>query len=207
MRSSQWLTATLISHLKGGGYLMRLSVVAACLSLCLVGFSFADDVYASIRKETNIPAEGLGPALQALAKDRNFQIVYVTEEIANVRTGGAVGEFTTEEALKRLLTGTGLTYRYLDDKTVTIGSATMPYTGRASQPASTESDDSGAKQEAKKSSSGGLRVAQVDQGANPQSSAVGSAAASAQDNSQKAQIEEIIVTAQKRSELLSKAPM
>src|ERR1700722_13891561 len=152
MRSSQWVTATQISLLKGGGYFMRLSVVAACLSLCLIGFSSAQDAHASIRKETNIPAEGLGPALNALAKDRNFQIVYVTEEIANVHTDGAVGEFTTDEALKRLLTGTGLTFRYLDDKTVTIGAATTPRE-RSSQtskaPSSGPPDDSNANQEGK----------------------------------------------------------
>src|SRR5258708_486503 len=143
MRSSQWVTTTLISLYGGGGYLMRLSVVAACLCLCLIGFSSAQDAHASIRKETNIPAEGLGPALNALAKDRNFQIVYVTEEIANVRTEGAVGEFTTEEALKRLLSGTGLTFRYLDDRTVTIGfvGALHERSDRGSNAASSGSSD------------------------------------------------------------------
>ncbi len=144
---------------------MRLNVAAVCLSLCLIGVSSADD--ASTRKETNIPAGGLGPALIALAKDRHFQIVYVTEEIANVRTEGAVGEFTTEEALKRLLAGTGLTYRYLDDKTVTIGSAVIPQgrVDRASKAVSSgSSDDANTNREGKKSSSGAFRVAQVDQG-------------------------------------------
>ena len=36
------------------------------------------------------------------------RVLYVTKEVATVRTEGAVGEFTTEEALKRLLTRTGL---------------------------------------------------------------------------------------------------
>ena len=159
---SQWVMATVMSFLEGGVYLMRFSLVAACLALCLIGFCSADDARASVRKETNIPAEGLGPALNALAKDRNFQIVYVTEEIENVHTEGAVGEFTTEEALKRLLTGTGLTFRYLDDKTVTIGSATTPqgHSGHASSTASSESsDDATANQEGKKSRSGGFRLA------------------------------------------------
>jgi iron complex outermembrane recepter protein len=106
--------------LEGRGLLMRLTVVTAAVCLCLVGFSAANPSQASIRKSTNIPAEGLGPALEALAKDRNFQIVYVSEEINDLRTQGAVGELTPEEALKILLSGTGLTYRYLDDKTVTI---------------------------------------------------------------------------------------
>ena len=182
---------------------MRLSVAITCLSFCLIGISTAGDAHASIRKETNIPAEGLGPALNALAKDRNFQIVYVTEEIANVRTDGAVGEFTTEEALKRLLAGTGLTFRYLDDKTVTIGSATTP-PGRSSRNSkaisSESSDDSNANPEGKKSSSGEFRVAQVDQGANSQASTVGNSTANQG-------LSEIIVTAQKRSERLQDVPV
>jgi iron complex outermembrane recepter protein len=189
---------------------MRFSLAAACLSLCMIGFSSADDAHASIRKDTNIPAERLGPALNALAQDRNFQIVYVTEEVANVHTEGAVGEFTTEEALKRLLTGTGLTYRYLDDKTVTIGSATTPreLSGSA-QTTSTGSDDANTAKEGKKSASGSFRVAQVDQGKSSVASPVGSQAPRSQDSSQSPSVglEEIIVTAQKRSERLQDVPI
>jgi iron complex outermembrane recepter protein len=185
---------------------MRLSVVAVCLSLCLIGFSSANDAQASIRKETNIPAEGLGSALKALAKDRNFQVVYVTEEIANVRTEGAVGEFTTEEALKRLLTGTGLTFRYLDDKTVTIGSATTP-AGRGGQTSSVTSSqssaDSNANQEGKNSSSEQFRLAQVGQGEAAGAAAVNKPSrgtADAQPDSSDAQLAEVVVTANKRAE-------
>jgi iron complex outermembrane recepter protein len=209
IRPSQWVMATTMSLLKGRGYLMRFSVAAACLSLCLIGFSSADDARASVRKETNIPAEGLGPALNALAKDRNFQIVYVTEEIANAHTEGAVGDFTTEEALKRLLTGTGLTFRYLDDKTVTIGSATPPHerTGHASKTTSTGSDDVNITREGKKDSSGNLRVAQVDQGPNPQSFAMANGGSTSGESTANGQISEIIVTAQKKAERLQDVPV
>ncbi len=159
------MTTILTSHLRGGGCLMRLSVVATCLCCCLIGFSAADDAHASIRKFTNIPAEGLGPALQMLARDRNFQIVFVSEELANVRTQGAIGEFTPEEALKRLLTGTGLTYKYLDDKTVTIVPASAAGSGQATtqNAASGSSDDASSSKEGKKGSSRDFRVAQVAQ--------------------------------------------
>jgi iron complex outermembrane recepter protein len=186
---------------------MRLSVVMACLSLCMIGFSSADDAHASIRKETHIPAEGLGPALNALAKDRNFQVVYVTEEIANVRTQGAIGEFTTEEALKRLLTGTGLTYRYLDDKTVTIGSATPSNerSGHASKTTSSESPgDPNSNQEADKSAPRSLRLAQSDQGPTSSSSTLKNSSESAENTGQ---LSEVIVTAQKREERLVDVPM
>ena len=48
---------------------------------------------------------GLGLALQTLAKDRSFQLVYVSEEVDVLSTQGVVGEFTPEEALARLLAG------------------------------------------------------------------------------------------------------
>src|SRR5713101_6709632 len=99
------------------GGLMRITVTATAICMAIVGISIAADVHASIKQPTNIPAQPLAPALQSLAKDRDFQIVYVSEEIGDRRTGGAVGEYTPEEALKQLLRGTGLTYKYLDEKT------------------------------------------------------------------------------------------
>lgn len=99
---------------------MRLSVVFAVACLMIVGLSAAEEAPASVTKQTNIPAQGLGVALQSLARDRNLQIVYVSEEVGALRTQGAIGEFTPEDALRQLLKGTGLTFRYLDEKTVTI---------------------------------------------------------------------------------------
>jgi iron complex outermembrane receptor protein len=185
---------------------MRITLAMAVACLVQGGLAAADDARAAIRKPTYIPAEGLGPALNALAKDRNFQIVYVTEEVANVRTEGAVGEFTIEEALKMLLTGTGLTYRYLDDKTVTIGSATSPHdgSGRASKTtAGGSSDDANATKEGKEISSGGVRTAQTRQGS--VSSASPPAAYSYAVKGEG--LEEIVVTAQKREERLRDVPI
>lgn len=99
---------------------MRIGLAAAALCLSILSLSVAREATASVRKPTNIPAENLGAALQALAKDRGFQVVYLSDQVDKKTTAGAVGEFTSDEALKRLLSGTGLTYRYLDDKTVTI---------------------------------------------------------------------------------------
>src|SRR5215472_8052322 len=65
--------------LRAGGAAMRMAVVAAVMCLSIIGLSAADEVKASIRKDTNIPAGGLGPALQTLAKDFGFQVLYRTE--------------------------------------------------------------------------------------------------------------------------------
>jgi outer membrane receptor protein involved in Fe transport len=99
---------------------MRIAVIVAAACLSTVGLSAVADVEASIKKATNIPAEELVSALKALAHQRGLQFVFQSEVVGSARTEGAVGELTTTETLERLLSGTGLTYRYLDEKTVTI---------------------------------------------------------------------------------------
>lgn len=99
---------------------MRIAVLAAAICLSVVGLSAADDAKAAIRKSTQIPAGGLGPALQTLAKDYGFQVLYRTEVVGELRTQGAAGTMTAPEALHQVLSGTGLSFKYLDDNTVTI---------------------------------------------------------------------------------------
>ena len=99
---------------------MRLSICAALLCVAAAGLSFGADADASIRKTIDIPAQGLGPALNTFAKERNLQVVYRSEIVGSLRTQGVSGDLTVDEALLALLSGTGLTYRYLDDHTVTI---------------------------------------------------------------------------------------
>ena len=101
-----------------------LGVVTAAVGLGFAGSCIADDVHAAVKKPTNIPAESLGPALQTLAKERHFQIIYVSEQINVLRTKGVSGDLTPEEALRGLLSGTGFTFKYVDEKTVTIVPAT-----------------------------------------------------------------------------------
>ena len=173
---------------------MRLSVVTAAVCLCLIGLTNADDVHASIRKQTNIPAEGLGPALQALAKDRNFQIVYASEEINGLKTQGAIGQFTPEEALKQLLKGTGFTYRFYSDDSVGIVPISSG-SGSPSVPATTDTQIAPS-QEATTPSRGSVRLAQAqaDTKTVPPKDA-GVPAPSKTDEAQKSEgLSEIVVT-------------
>ena len=96
------------------GWVMRVSVLAGVLCLVLVSVGNADPASAAIRKSTNIPAEPLDLALKSLARERQFQVLFRAEVVRDVRTGGAVGDFTPEEAIKQLLSGTGLSYKYLE---------------------------------------------------------------------------------------------
>ncbi|GFE80513.1 TonB-dependent receptor [Steroidobacter agaridevorans] len=117
---------------------MRVSVAAVCLAL--MGLSGTAESQAAVRKATDIPSQGLGLALQSLAKERSFQLVYVSEEVDALNTQGAVGEFTPEEALARLLAGTGLTFKYLNEHTVTI-LPVAPSTPERERPVNAESGD------------------------------------------------------------------
>ncbi|HXC08735.1 MAG TPA: TonB-dependent receptor [Steroidobacteraceae bacterium] len=80
----------------------------------------ADNAGTSARKLTHIAAQDLGPALKQLAQSRGLQVLYLSTTVRDVQTRGANGDITANEAFDQLLNGTGLTYRYLDQNTVTI---------------------------------------------------------------------------------------
>jgi iron complex outermembrane recepter protein len=118
---------------------MRAAVLTTPVWLCTVSLSVADDARVSVKKFTDIPPQELWSALQALAKDRNLQVIYISEEVQSLRTGGASGDLTPDEALEQLLKGTGLAYSYLDDTTITVFPARPGPSSRDKAPVSPSS--------------------------------------------------------------------
>jgi len=192
---------------------MRLVVIATALSLTIVGLAFADPVGAAIKQRTDIPAQDLDTALQQFMKTRALHVVYISEDLRDLRTHGAIGDLTAGEVLDKLLSGTGLTYQYIDDKTVLIvplsSGQDASATGLVAAPASqgeTAARASSAAKEGKTSSSAGFHVAQVGQGAPANAPMVG--AAEAQGSAVKpVQLEEVVVSAEKRNERLQEVPV
>ncbi len=72
----------------------------------------------------DVPPQSLGTALDSLAKEAGLQILYPPEAVEGLRTRGVQGEYTPQEAIKRLLDGTGLHYQFLKDNTVTVSEDT-----------------------------------------------------------------------------------
>jgi len=189
---------------------MRLTVIAAVVCLSFIGLCTADEVEAAVRKTTEIPEQGLAPALQALAAGRGFQVIYRSELVANIHTAGAKGDLTIPEALTQLLRGTGLSYRFLGTDSVTIVPA--PYGTNA---ISTESDivgqgssvgnagdaDSESKQRIRLAQSTAV-VAHQDN-----STAQTEPASDAKINETESRLSEIVVTAQKKFERLQDVPI
>ncbi len=193
---------------------MRLSVAIAVTCLATIGLSVADESRASISKHTEIPAQDLASALQTLAKERGFQVVFVSEDIGSKHTEGAVGDFTPEEALTQLLKGTGLTYRYLDDKTVTVlavahANTSSPSAGVNKAADAASSGDSNSKEGSQsKSLWEQFRVAQVAQDSPALgTSSISSTARTGESSNNQARLEEVVVTAEKRAERLHDVPV
>ncbi|HKT72672.1 MAG TPA: TonB-dependent receptor [Steroidobacteraceae bacterium] len=189
---------------------MRITLVVAVACFSVVVVTTAKDAEAAIRRQTSIAAQDLAPALRTLAKECDVQLVYRTELVGDHRTSGAAGDLTFEEALTQLLRGTGLTYRYLENNAITIvpippGSSSAPSTSiqqKGSRTGATGEDGESGNQsragDQRKSFWDRFRLAQVDQAA-PSRSDTGSGSP--------VKLEEVIVTAQKRSENLQNVPI
>lgn len=177
---------------------MRVSTAAIVIFLATVGVSAAQDASAATRrKPTNIPAQPLVAALQVLAKERNLQVIYRADLAQNVHSAGAVGEFTPKEALDRLVAGTGLTYRYLNETTVTIEQiATVEVPGNSTPPA--PSDDA---------VSDRFRLAQSSPRESAGHGASEQTVAPKSKPSTEGNVEEIIVTATRRAQNIQDVPI
>lgn len=163
---------------------MRVAIALA-VALTLVSVATADPAEASIRKQTLIPAQNLGSALKSFATERGLAMIYRAELVDDLTTGGATGELSVDEALRALLSGTELTYKLLDEKTVTI----VPV-GPAVEKVNSATAGAYWKR---------VRMAQTD-----------SAVASASDEravEASPALSEVVVTAQKREERLQDVPI
>jgi len=73
----------------------------------------------------NIPAQGLGSALDALSRQTGLQPFYADGALAGKRGAALKGRYSKREAVERLLSGSGLTYTFTGDNTVAIKAQTQ----------------------------------------------------------------------------------
>ena len=190
---------------------VRLATGSAIL-LSAVSLALAAESWAAIKKTTHVEAQDLGPALELLAKEHGFQVLYRTEIVRGLHVRSVDGMLTTDEALHKLLKGTDLTYRYLGEKAVTIVPLGLmqdadPPTSDLNRGADT--DREGTNQQERPDLGSGpkdhrLHVAQASGGPNaPHPSAAQDAPAADVDT----QVAEVTVTALRRSESLQSAPL
>jgi outer membrane receptor protein involved in Fe transport len=111
----------------------------------------------------HIAAQALGPALQEFAAQAGLQLLFSESDVAGLRTEGLQGSFATDQALKRLLAGTGLVFEYPKPDAVIIrrpgdtAAAGSAAAGAMSAAQNTTSND--ARERAASSNSGNLTPA------------------------------------------------
>lgn len=179
---------------------MRTAVLAAAVWLSLVGLASAGAAnVAADRIYTKIPPQDLSSALKQFAQFRDMQVLYFSASVKDLRSNGASGNLTADETLRRLLSGTGLTYRYIDQDAVTV----LPVSTKAPQAAVRPAMDD---KEGKNDSSGRFRLAQAGRAAAEGPAPVVAAPATVSPPHGPV-LQTVVVTAEKRSQNAQSVPM
>ncbi len=161
----------------------------ACVALC--GPAIAENRPLPPVK-VSIESQPLEDALNEFAKQTGFQVLFQSDAVLRQTAPRVDGELTPESALKALLANSGLRYKFVNPRTVSISTA----------------DET-----ASAAGGGQWKMARVDAAMTGNSNAsLGQAAGQEQSNSTNgdtsgASLEEIIVTAQKRAERLQDVPV
>jgi iron complex outermembrane recepter protein len=146
--------------------------------------------FATETHQFDVPAEDAPTAIRDFANQAHVQILVAGENVGKKQLRPVSGEFSTEEGLGLLLADSGLSPQYVGDRSIALVKASdmiSPADGNA--------------KEGKRSSSSGLRLAEVDQ-----AKSSGASSVAENSNNTSAGLEEIIVTAQKRTERLIDTP-
>ena len=106
------------------GVLRALSI---CVPVALVDAPAATaQAVAPATLATDIPAQPLAQALGAFARHTGLQLVYVSSVVRNKKSHAVSAGMSVNEALTRLLQGTGLRFVYLTPDTIDILTASLP---------------------------------------------------------------------------------
>jgi iron complex outermembrane receptor protein len=79
----------------------------------------------------DLPAEALGDALRAFGQITQQQIIFSEDVVRGKRSPSLVGSYTVDEALRRLLTGSGLRMRWTSNGVIYIEASPAPEKGGA----------------------------------------------------------------------------
>lgn len=189
---------------------MHIATVISLAWLSAIAIANAGEVDAAAREPVHIPTQPLSAALETLATLRNIQVVYHSDVVESVRSNPVDGELTTLEALVELLDGTGLTYRRLGTDAVTVMT-----TVQAKELDATEQNRREPWTSSVNPDKARLRLANYEESSQsneaPQqtdgkASADPAASSEAHSGSQEG-LEEILVSAQRREQSLTKVPI
>lgn len=108
----------LTDRVHGRRWRPRLSALAA--GLLLAGAAWAQTAAPGVEKPIDIPAQALDKALGALARQTGMRIVYSTDLTEGKQAAALKGTLAPQQALERLLAGSGLVLKALPDGGFTV---------------------------------------------------------------------------------------
>jgi iron complex outermembrane receptor protein len=188
----------------------RIIVKVGILSLVLAAAGAIAPVSAQAVAETyqlDIPRQQLDAALKDLAQQTGLQIARFSDTPGGSALVGPVsGNMPVTDALKTLLAPNKLTYKIVNDHTIAVVTLAAATTSTSIQPNSRPEGDA-KQEEGKKSSSGGFRLAQANQGSNSSALPIGAQGDQSSRKPDEGKLTEIIVTAQKKTERLQDVPV
>lgn len=94
-----------------------------CAAACPLPAMAADETataFAAAEQSFDIPAGPLGPALTLFGERAGLRLLVASEFTDGLQTPGVSATLAPEQALRQLLTGTGLIWRYTGSRTVTL---------------------------------------------------------------------------------------
>lgn len=148
--------------------------------------------YAGESHDFRVASLDSATAIQEFATQSGVQILAAADTVKGRRFNPVMGEHTTEEGLALMLKGTGLTHRYMGGRAVALVDEAAPAKDAAPSLAGKS-----AKETQKRSFWDNFRLAQADSGSTEPPVAGGN----------EARVEEVVVTAQKRSENIMTVPI
>jgi len=214
------LPAHLTRTLAGGCIVVALWIAAAPAAYASPAVQIDSRVY-----EIAIPRTPLAVALRLLARQVGLQIAEFSDVEANLPdVGPVVGMLTREQALDRLLSGTGLTYRFVNDHTVAIQrptAVTAPHSADRATAVEPTAAAAGNPSVGKSEFASSPLPSEGSRAPQPKSflarlaavfgvcvvTAGGPACAQSTAPATQAVLEEIVVTAERRTERLMEVPM
>ncbi len=76
-------------------------------NICVMALAAAICATGAVAGSFDVPGGDLNAALNAYAKQSGLQLIYSGEAVKNVQTRGAKGDLSADDALARILAGTG----------------------------------------------------------------------------------------------------
>jgi len=156
----------------------------------------------------DIPAQSLSEALRVFAGQAKMQLLYKPDVVGHEKSNAVTGEYGREEALQQLLKDTGLEVVFSKGNVATIRPIQSVEPGKQVDALRDDAEDSAAPTaKGDKSLWNRVLVAQADQGSSNITSVNDVSQSSSEKSQKSAVLEEVIVTAQKRSERLQDVPV